>query len=70
MPGPRVRPQPLQPEPGDRPVLADDRRDVGDGADRREIGEVERGGRPAGMSPSSSCATLNATPLPASRASG
>ena len=46
-PGTRRAAQPFQPEPRDRPVLADDRRDVGDGPDRRQVGEVERGGRTA-----------------------
>ena len=48
-PGPRRRPQPLEAEPRDRAVLADDRRDVGDGPDGREVGQVERGRRPAGL---------------------
>ena len=44
---PRVPPEPLEPEPGDRPVLADDRRHVGDRADRGQVGQVERGLRSA-----------------------
>ena len=47
--GPRRAAQPLEPEPGDRPVLADDRGHVGDGPDRREVGQVERGQRAAGL---------------------
>ncbi len=38
-----------QPEAGDRPVLADDRRDVRDGPDGREIREGQRRGRSAGQ---------------------
>ncbi len=64
--GPRVGPQALEPEPGDGAVLADDRGDVGDRADRREVGQVERGTAAA----AGSWATLKATPLPASRAIG
>ena len=45
--GARGASQPLEPEPRDRPVLADDRRDVGDRPDRRQVGEGEGGGRPA-----------------------
>ena len=63
-------PQTCETQPGDRPVLADDRRHVRDRADRREVGELERGGRSTGLSARSSWATLNATPLPASRRSG
>ena len=36
-PGPGRAAQPLETEPRDRPVLADDRRDVGDRPDRREV---------------------------------
>ena len=46
-PGPRRAAQPLEPEPGDRAVLADDRGDVGDGPDRRQVGQVEGGRRTA-----------------------
>ena len=35
-------PKPLDAEPRDRPVLADDRRDVGDGADRGQVRQLER----------------------------
>ena len=38
---------PGQPEPDDRPRLAEDRDEVGDAADRREVAQVERGRRPA-----------------------
>ena len=67
----RRAPQALEAEPGDRPVLADDRRHVGDGPDRREVasGRARRAG-PPGSSASRSWATLNATPLPARRRSG
>ena len=41
--------KPLETQPRDRAVLADDRGDVGDGADRREVGQVERGREPAGF---------------------
>ena len=44
----RRRSQPLEPEPGDRPVLADDRGDVGNGPDRRQLGQLERPLRSAG----------------------
>ena len=49
IPGRGARRSRSRPEPRDRPVLADDRRDVGDGPDRREVGEVERGRRAAGL---------------------
>ena len=38
-PGSGARPQPVEAEPGDRPVLAEDRGDVGDRADRRQLGQ-------------------------------
>ena len=41
-PGARPAPHHVEPEPGDRPVLADDRGDVGDRADRREVGQCQR----------------------------
>ena len=44
-----VRAQALEADPGDRPVLADDRRQVGDRPDRRQVREPERGGRAAGV---------------------
>ena len=45
-PGPRRRPQPLEAEPGDRAVLAEDRRDVGHRPDRRQVGQLgDRGDR-------------------------
>ena len=47
--GPRRPPQALEAEPGDRAVLADDRRDVGDGPDGRQVGQVEGGHDPAGL---------------------
>ena len=49
IPGRGARAQPLEAEPGDRPVLADDGRDVGDGADRREVRELERGRGATGL---------------------
>ena len=47
--GPGRRSQAVEAEPGDRPVLADDGRHVGDGSDGREVGEVEGRGRSAGL---------------------
>jgi hypothetical protein len=41
-PGSRIGPEPLQTQPRDRPVLAHDRRDVGHGAERRKVGQVQR----------------------------
>ena len=41
-PWPRTASHEVQPKPRDRPVLPDDRSDVGDRADRREIGKLER----------------------------
>ena len=46
--GPRSSAQAFEPEPGDGPVLADDRRHVGDGPDGREVGQGEGRGGPAG----------------------
>ena len=50
MPGRGAGPDAVQAEADDRPVLAEDRGDVGDGPDRREIGQPEarRAGRRAG----------------------
>ena len=48
-PGPRLAPDPLQPEADDRPRLAEDRDEVGDAPDRGEVREVERGVRAAGL---------------------
>ena len=48
-PGRGAGPQPLEPEPRDGAVLADDRRDVRDRPDRREVGQVERRSRAAGL---------------------
>ena len=45
--GPRCRPEPLETQPRDGAVLADDRGDVGDGPDGREVRQVQRGGDPA-----------------------
>ena len=70
MPGPRRGAERSQAEPGDGPVLADDRRDVRDGADGREVRELEAAAGPPGRSASSSCATLKATPLPGEPAVG
>ena len=47
IPGPWRAPHPFETEPRDRPVLADDRRDVGDRADGGEVREVECRGGPA-----------------------
>ena len=49
IPGRGSRRDPLQPEPDDRPRLAEDRDEVGDAPDRREVGEVQRGVRAAGL---------------------
>ena len=71
IPGRGAAPHPLESEPGDRPVLADDRRDVGDAC--RSVARSARSSAaaaPPGSSARSACATLNATPLPASRRSG
>ena len=38
--GPRVDPQAFEPESSDGAILADDRSDIGDGAERREVGQV------------------------------
>jgi hypothetical protein len=45
--GSRVAADPLEAEARDRPVLPDDRRDVGHGADGREVGQGQGEGRPA-----------------------
>ena len=42
-PGRGLRPDPLEAELHDRPVLAEDRREIRHGADRREVRERERG---------------------------
>ena len=47
-PRPGGRPQAFEADPGDRPVLADDGRHVGDGPDRGEIRERQRRCRAAG----------------------
>ena len=47
--GPRGVAQALEAQPGDGPVLADDRRHVGDGPDGREIGQGEGRGGTAGQ---------------------
>jgi len=43
-PGSAADPDPVQAEPDDRPVLAEDRRHVRDGTDRRQVRQRERGG--------------------------
>ena len=49
IPGRGAGPEPLQAEPDDRPRLAEDRDEVGDAADRREVGQREGGRRAAGL---------------------
>ena len=49
IPGRGAARDPGQAEPDDRARLAEDRDEVGDAPDRREVGELERGGRSAGL---------------------
>ena len=61
---------PARPQLRDDAVLADERHDVGQRADRRDLDEVRQQLRPRPRARSSACTSFSATPTPASILSG